>query len=123
MPRGGIKKSTWKKGEKPPVQRPKGSKNKRTILKEAIGVKNWGELLAFVEAHGIEKCVKELQKMKGRSYVYAFMALTEFVKPKLARTEHVGDPDKPIKVEFDLKKLSKEELRQYLELTKKAGGE
>jgi hypothetical protein len=123
MPRGGIKKSTWKKGEKPPVQRPKGSKNKRTLIKEAIGIKNWNELTSFVENNGIEKCVKELTKLKGRSYVYAFMALTEFVKPKLARTELVGDPDKPIQVEHDLTKLSKDELRLMLELTKKAGGE
>lgn len=98
MPRGGVRKTTWKKGEKPPVKKPKGAKNKRTILKEAIGLKNWDELEKFIETNGIEKCVKELQKLSRANYVYAFLALTEYVKPKLARTEVAGDKDKPLQM-------------------------
>lgn len=98
MPRGGKRTTTWKKGEKPPVKKPKGAKNKRTLLKEAIGLKNWDELKTFVETNGVEKCIKELGKMKAGAYVYAFLALTEFVKPKLARTEVAGDPEKPVQV-------------------------
>jgi hypothetical protein len=111
MPRGGKRSSTWEKGKKPPVKRPKGSKNKRTILKEAIGLKNWDQLKGFVETHGLEKCIKELSKMKAGSYVYAFLALTEFVKPKLARTEVAGDPDQPVQVNVS-ENLTYEQLYQ-----------
>lgn len=84
-------KATWKKGEKPPVHKPKGRKNNKTILKEKLGIKNWAELQGFIETHGIEKAITELQKLKGKEFVTAFTSLTEFVKPKLARTEVLAD--------------------------------
>lgn len=80
-------KTTWKKGQKPPVNRNKGSKGKKTIIKEKLGIKNWSELQSFIETHGIEKCIVEMSKLKGKEFVTAFTSLTEFVKPKLARTE------------------------------------
>lgn len=111
MPRGGKRTTTWKKGQKPPVKKPKGAKNKRTILKEALGLKNWDQLKGFIESNGIEKCVKEIGKLRGASYVYAFIALTEFVKPKLNRTEVTGDPDKPVQVNVS-ENLTYEQLYQ-----------
>jgi hypothetical protein len=111
MPRGGIKKSTWKKGEKPPVKRPKGSKNKKTLLKEALGLKSWDQLKEFVESNGIEKCILEIQKLRGAAYVYAFLSLTEYVKPKLARTEVKVDPESEVHVNVS-EKLTYEQLYQ-----------
>lgn len=87
----GRTKGTWPKGKKPPVKKPKGAKSKRTLLKEKLGLKNWSELQSFIETHGIEKAVKEMQKLKGKDYMTAFTSLTEFVKPKLARTEVLAD--------------------------------
>lgn len=91
MPRGGRTKATWPKGQKPPVKKPKGAKNKRTLLKEAIGIDNWAQLQSFIETHGIKKCVQEIQKLSGKDFVSSFTQLTEFVKPKLARTEVLAD--------------------------------
>lgn len=79
--------TTWKKGEKPPVQRPKGRKNNKTLLKEAMGVNSWADLQGWVEGAGIQQAIGELSKLKGKAFVDAYSKLTEYVKPKLQRTE------------------------------------
>lgn len=84
-------KSTWPKGQRPPVQRPKGSKNKKTLLKEAAGLSSWDKFKQFIENEGVEKCIQEINKLKGNQYLIAYGSLMEFVKPKLARTELSGD--------------------------------
>jgi hypothetical protein len=78
--------TTWAKGEKPPVQKPKGSKHKRTIMKEMLGVKSWSEVQEFLETKGVIRYLEELDKMKGKDYTTAFTALAEFFRPKLARS-------------------------------------
>lgn len=78
---------------------PKGkgsSKRAKTRIKEALGVQTWNELIAWVEGQGIEKCIEEIQKLKGKDYVYAYSTIIEYVKPKLARTTVAGDPNAPI---------------------------
>lgn len=87
----GRTKGTWPKGKKPPVSKPKGAKSKKTLLKERLGLKNWSELQLFIETKGIARAVKEMEKLKGKEYMTAFTSLTEFVKPKLARTEILAD--------------------------------
>jgi hypothetical protein len=116
--RGGKRTTSWKPGQAP--SKKKGTKNKRTVLKETIGLKSWDELTAFIEGKGVSKCVNELFKLKGSAYVYAYLTLTEYVKPKLARKELVGDGGKPLFPQIDLKKLSDEELKTLADLTKKA---
>jgi hypothetical protein len=71
--KGGRKKSTWPKGKKPPVQRPKGSKNKKTLLKESLGLKNWDKLVSFVNNEAAEKLVDEIYKLNGKDYIYALI--------------------------------------------------
>lgn len=78
---------TWKKGEKPPVQKPKGVKHKKTVLRQALGISNWAELQGWVEGPGIQAAIAELSKLKGKAFVDAYSKLTEYVKPKLQRTE------------------------------------
>ncbi len=91
MPSGGRTKGTWPKGQKPPVKKPKGAKNKRTLLRQAIGIDNWSQLQSFIETHGIKRCIQEIQKLSGKDFVNSFTQLTEFVKPKLQRTEQKFD--------------------------------
>ena len=79
--------STWKKGEKPPVQKPKGRKNNRTLLREALGVKNWADLNAYIEGPGLERCIQEMNSLHGKDFADTFQKMTEYVKPKLARAE------------------------------------
>lgn len=90
--------STWKKGEKPPVSKPKGSKHKRTLVKEALGIKNWKDLEGWIDNDGIKKFITEAKKLKGKNYVYALSAILEYVKPKLQRTTHEGNPDNPVQI-------------------------
>lgn len=80
--------TTWPKGKKPPVGRKKGTKNKRTVFKAAVGAVNWDSLKDFMETKGSAKMQRELAKLKGRAYTTAFNAMMEFIKPKLARTDH-----------------------------------
>jgi hypothetical protein len=87
MPRGGRRSSTWPKGKKPPVKRPKGALNKKTILKRAVGLQNWEGLKTFLETKGSTKMIKEIQKLKGKDYVHAVHAMMEYVKPKLTRVD------------------------------------
>lgn len=97
--RGGKRSTTWPKGQKSPTHRPKGAKGKKTIIKEALGLKGWDSLKQFVEGDGAEKMVREMKKLKGKSYVYAMQAIAEFVKPKLSRV------DAKVKGDIDLKTL------------------
>lgn len=82
--------------------KPKGAKHQRTKLKEALGIKNWEQLKDYVEGKGLEKCIDELQKQKGGDFIYAYLTLAEFVKPKLARTTIVGDKDQPMQGELKI---------------------
>jgi hypothetical protein len=79
--------ATWPKGKKPPVQKPKGAKAKKTLIKEAIGLQNWDGLVEFMEKEGATKMMKEMKKLTGKSYTMAYNAMSEYVKPKLARQE------------------------------------
>lgn len=96
---GGRRSTTWPKGKKPPVKRKKGSKNKRTLVKEALGLKGWEQLKGFVEGEGAEKMVREMKKLKGKSFVHAMQSVAEYVKPKLSRVD--------AKVKADITDLSK----------------
>lgn len=102
--KGGRVSTTWEKGKKPPVQKPKGAISRKTKIKQALGIKNWKELEGWVDKDGIVKFVNELQKLKGKDYVYAMGVILEFVKPKLNRTALVGDPEKPISISVSREK-------------------
>ena len=90
--RGGKRSTTWQPGANPIMK--KGAKHKKTLVKEAIGLKNWEGFKEFVDKEGATKLIEEMKKLKGRDFVMAMQAMTEFVKPKLARqevkTEHSG---------------------------------
>lgn len=87
MGRGGKTSGTWPKGKKPPVKRPKGSLNKKTILKRSVGLENWDGLKTFLETKGSTKLIKEIQKLNGKDYVNAVHGMMEYVKPKLTRID------------------------------------
>ena len=100
----GRNRSTWQKGKKPPFNKPKGCKNKINRLKESIGLENWEGLKSFVEQEGATKLIKEMKKLKGRSYVQAMHAMAEYIKPKLRRVDgnlnaNLSFKDKDIKFE------------------------
>lgn len=67
--------------------KPKGP-NKRTLL-----LNNFAQIII---EQGTDKFNEELAKLKGKDYVYAFMNLLEYVKPKLQRVTMETDPDNPL---------------------------
>ena len=69
----------------------KGTLHKKTLVKQKVGIDNWNQLAGFIEGDGLKRYVQELQDMKGRDYTTAFNALSEFVKPKLSRSEVLAD--------------------------------
>lgn len=85
----GRVKTTWNEETAPKKQ--KGTLNKKTRLKKALGISNWSELQNFIETTGIKKYVDELNKLDGKDFATAFTSITEFVKPKLARSEVLAD--------------------------------
>lgn len=78
-------KTTWPKGQKSPTHRPKGAKNKRTVLLEAIGLTGWENLQQYIEKEGTEKLIAELQKLKGKDFVQAMGSILDYFKPKQKR--------------------------------------
>ena len=96
MPRGGRRSSTWKPGENPVKQ--KGQKHRKTKLKEALGLENWAGVQKYIEGEGATKLVQEMMKLKGRNFVIAYQAMTEFVKPKLARQEVKAEIDETVTI-------------------------
>ncbi len=70
--------------------RKKGSLNKKTLIAKAAGVENWNDLAGWIEGPGIKRYVEEIQKLKGIQFTQELRNIAEFVRPKLARTEHAG---------------------------------
>ena len=77
-------KGQFKKGVSPnPKGRGKGVASKKVAL-----VKGFTDHML---AGGADKFKRELNKLKGRDYVHAYMTLMEFSIPKKARVEHTSD--------------------------------
>lgn len=110
--KGGRTSGTWKKGQNPVKK--KGTRHKRTVLKESIGLSNWAKLKSFIENEGAEKLVSEMQGLSGKEFINAYSSLAEYVKPKLQRTTLAGDPDNPIASKLDVTKLPTDVLEALL---------
>lgn len=80
--------TSWNSETRPAPKTPgrkKGSKNRLTKVKELMGKSNWAYLKTYIETEGIEKLIKEMDKLKGKDYVNAWYHLAEYIKPKLHR--------------------------------------
>lgn len=62
-----------------PNGRPKGAKSKKT--------KQWEYFAEYCVEEGCERFSQELNSLKGKEYVQAFLNLMEFFKPKLSRVD------------------------------------
>ena len=58
--------------------RSKGTKNKKTLLLESFA--------KTIVEDGMEKFQEELMKLRGKSFITAYLDLLEYVKPKLQRS-------------------------------------
>ena len=66
-----------------PKGKPKGAKNKKTLLLDAFA--------NHIIESGMEKFERELKKLSGKDFINAYLTMYEFVKPKIARTEIKND--------------------------------
>lgn len=97
--------TSFKPGERPTGRRP-GSKNKRTILREAIGLTTWEQIETFLTTEGAEKLIESMRELKPGQYVYAYTGLLEYFRPKLSRqqltTIDKNQEEEPIQVTMNL---------------------
>jgi hypothetical protein len=59
-----------------------------TLSKKTLVLKSFTETIVD---GGMERFEEELSKLKGKQYVDAFLALLEYVQPRLQRSEVIGD--------------------------------
>jgi hypothetical protein len=76
--------------------RVKGSVNKETVAKKLLQENLWDKVSGKMVGEGIDRCFHELNKLSGEKFVYAYMGLLEYFKPKLQRSTLSNDPDNPI---------------------------
>lgn len=62
--------------------KPKGAKNKTTILKESIGIDNWQSLEHYLNTNGLDKLISELDTLNGKDFIQCYSKLLEYFKPK-----------------------------------------
>lgn len=74
--------------------KPKGAKSKKVLVLDTFA--------KHILEGGMEKFEKEMNKLTGKAYVDTYLAIYEYVKPKLARQEikQEGSTTQTIKVEF-----------------------
>ena len=107
--RGGRKTTTWTKETAPKPK--KGRKARKTIIKEALGLTGWEKLKSYLENDGAEKMMETMSKMSGRDFATAYNQMADYIRPKLTRATHVGDPQNPLELKsgIDLSKLTPEQ--------------
>jgi len=113
----------FKKGEPRPKKagRKKGSLNKKTRIIDTMGVRNWEDLKGWAEGAGLRKLMAEMGKLKGKDYTQAYNQVTEFVKPKLQRSEVLAEINTNVHWE-EKRTYTAQEVplkEEYLELTLK----
>jgi hypothetical protein len=62
--------------------KPKGAKNKRTVLKENIGIDNWQSLEHYLNSNGLDRLINELNTLTGKDFIQCYTKLLEYFKPK-----------------------------------------
>lgn len=76
-----------------PNGRPQGAKSKKTI--------QWEYFAEYCMSEGLERFQTELNKLRGKEYVNAFLHLMEFFKPKHSRKDNQQSfEQKPIPIMF-----------------------
>lgn len=67
--------------------RAKGTPNKRTALKQAVGVASWEQVESYLTTEGAAKLIESLKELRPGQFVYAYTGLLEYFRPKLSRQQ------------------------------------
>lgn len=62
-------------------------------LREAIAVNDWKQLKLYMSTLGIQRYMMELDKLEGKDYITAFMAILPFVKGKIANVDAFAEDE------------------------------
>lgn len=73
--------------------RAKGTPNKRTALKQALGVGTWEQVETYLTTEGAGKLIESLKELKPGQFVYAYTGLLEYFRPKLSRQQLSPGPE------------------------------
>jgi hypothetical protein len=109
--RGGTRSTTFKPGQTI-ARKPKGP-NAKTLLLE-----NFAQTIT---EGGMERFQQELNKLSGKEYINAYLALFDFVKPKLSRVEVKDETPKDYRPQIIM--FNKEGEVIDLRIDKTKGGE
>lgn len=82
----GGERTRFKKGDGR-ARRTKGALNRKTVIKKQVGLTSWQNLADYILNEGAEKLIAEMQAMKPKDFAISFIALLEFVKPRLSRQD------------------------------------
>ena len=82
-----VTSTSFKKGA---PGKPKGAKNESTLIKEKVGLSTWETMGEWLLNEGLDRYKIEMEKLKGKDYIFFFITLVEYFKPKLNRTTHEG---------------------------------
>lgn len=74
-----------------PTGRAKGTKNKRTQLREAIGMESWQAIETYLTTEGAGKLIDSMRELRPNQYVIAYTGLLEYFRPKLSRQQIAAD--------------------------------
>ena len=77
--------TTFKAGDNRP-RKPKGAKDNKTILKEKVGLSTWETMGDWLLNEGLDRYKEEMEKLKGKDFIFAHNTLVEYFKPKLNRS-------------------------------------
>lgn len=67
--------------------RPKGAKNRRTELREAVGIESWQAIETYLTTEGAAKLIESMRELRPNQYVMAYTGLLEYFRPKLSRQQ------------------------------------
>lgn len=83
---------TWNDNN-PPPRKQKGMVSSKTKVKRSLGIDKlvdgpsaWRAVDMYTSGNGAVKLIREMNKLKGKAYVQAWQAVTEYFKPKLQRS-------------------------------------
>lgn len=77
----------FEKGHSKKGGKVKGSKAKKTLIKESVGLVSWENLQKYLLTKGADKFIEEVSKMKGHAFAINFLQAIEYFKPKLSRVD------------------------------------
>lgn len=66
--------------------KPKGAVSKKTHIISTLNMK-YSDCANYMETTAFDRFVREMEQLDGRDYVTAYLALLEYIKPKLSRME------------------------------------